>query len=153
MAQNMVSDNFAPNWLPYLTPEDVIIPDTSFSVDCQICVKKLAIECEEDFSEEEFEEYRILPCGHTFGLECIELWLKASPSCRFPLWHTSCKHLVDQESLHLEADNTYTVISKCIVGGQGLNPCCDYCRGDYSYDDDDGIKFLEDLGEFFYRQD
>ncbi|KAI0973076.1 hypothetical protein F4678DRAFT_478290 [Xylaria arbuscula] len=172
MGKNMVSDNFAPNWLPYLTPEGEIIPDVSFLVDCQICRKNLAIT--HPATGDDFEMFCVLPCGHAFGYECLKLWLEASdyatcPSCRFSLWHRRCNHYITAEPLYLGVENMHRSISESIAGHEGLPPNCESCQSesesesesessseddgdDTDEDDNDGDDFTETARAFFEHQ-
>ncbi len=129
-SENSISDNFAPNWLPYFSPEGDILPDVVFHVDCQICDKKLAISQPVD---DENEPFVVLPCGHAFGLSCIKTWLRRSPnatcpSCRSPLWYSECEHYITPKPIQLGVDNMREAISKRIVGQDGLPSHCRGCR-------------------------
>ncbi|KAJ2979294.1 hypothetical protein NUW58_g7237 [Xylaria curta] len=42
-AGNSITDNFAPNWLPFFSPDGDMVPDLEFKVECQICRSLLAI--------------------------------------------------------------------------------------------------------------
>ncbi|KAK5631312.1 hypothetical protein RRF57_007026 [Xylaria bambusicola] len=150
MSENCISDNFAPNWLPYFTPdieiegqvipvavqyihyyptlfttpEGNVLPDVIFKVDCQICGKLLAISDRED--NEKYEIFTVLPCGHAFGLEDIKEWLlygssPTCPSCRAPLWHQNCEHYISLTPLEFGMNNMRTAISKCI---REISPQC-----------------------------
>src|SRR5438094_743583 len=92
-----LSDNFAPNWLPFFSPEGQALSIVEFNVECAICQKRLAITEPADESSN-VEAFSILPCGHSFGQDCIETWLDSGssngscPSCRRSLQFSECGH-------------------------------------------------------------
>jgi hypothetical protein len=124
---NTISDNYAPNWLPFISPEGDILADILFAVDCQICRKRLAIS--EPPDAEEVESFAVLPCGHAFG--CERHWINGSddptcPSCRFSLRHSRCEHKFVPRPIELNnSTNMYDAISQSIVGE--LPPLCRDC--------------------------
>ncbi|CAJ2511293.1 Uu.00g069180.m01.CDS01 [Anthostomella pinea] len=100
MAENSLVDHYTPNWLDYFSPDGDLLGDVLLQVDCQICDKKLAIIQPPD---DENEAYTVLPCGHAFGYNCIQLWLEGGnnptcPSCRKSLEHRDCGHLFSPQS-------------------------------------------------------
>ncbi|KAI0541711.1 hypothetical protein GGR58DRAFT_510768 [Xylaria digitata] len=127
---NSISDNFAPNWLPFFSPEGDILPDISFNVECGICRNQLAIS--EPPDGENTEGFTVLPCGHAFGHECVSNWLQSTgspncPSCRYELWHGECEHAIIPQLIQLEdGKNMRQAISDCI--GEEIPPNCDECQ-------------------------
>ncbi|KAI0112148.1 hypothetical protein GGR51DRAFT_557329 [Nemania sp. FL0031] len=131
---NTITDNYAPNWLPFISPEGDILEDVIFDVECQICNKRLAIT--EPADEDNIESYTVLPCGHVFGHTCIGLWMDASnqgscpstcPSCRFVLQHSGCNDYVVLKEIN-SGSNMWTTISDSIVDEGGLPPVCAFCE-------------------------
>ncbi|KAJ3571658.1 hypothetical protein NPX13_g5304 [Xylaria arbuscula] len=62
------------------------------AIDCPICLEKRLTITNPDFDEMNpttHETYRILPCGHAFGADCLHNWINMGgdtcPSCRKPL--------------------------------------------------------------------
>ncbi|KAI1358532.1 hypothetical protein F5Y08DRAFT_345599 [Xylaria arbuscula] len=62
------------------------------AIDCPICLEKRLAITNPDFDEMNpttHETYRVLPCGHAFGADCLYNWINMGgdtcPSCRKPL--------------------------------------------------------------------
>ncbi|KAI2631664.1 hypothetical protein GGS21DRAFT_154903 [Xylaria nigripes] len=131
-----VTDDFAPNWRPYLAPEGGFLPDAVFAVNCGICGKKLVLMGEEEGKDRnDFEICTILPCGHALGHDCARTWIEnatgdaSCPFCRFKLVHLLCGHrflpwLIGPTFLRNIAesggDGMPIVCWDCWAGGGGL---------------------------------
>jgi len=92
--------SYIPNWLPHFGEDGNLLPGVKLSVDCPICLRKLAITEPENENEEAFSK---LPCGHAFGHECINNWLHdciqergkfTCPTCRVQFKHEACGHQI-----------------------------------------------------------
>ncbi|KAI3328038.1 hypothetical protein HD806DRAFT_484814 [Xylariaceae sp. AK1471] len=131
-----ICDNFAPNWLPYFSPEGQALPIVEFNVECGICEKKLAItQPADDSSSSSVEAFAILPCGHSFGHECVRIWLSSEssngscPSCRRSLQFRECGHdLVPRRLQFRPGFDLKKAIEECIVGESELPERCSDCR-------------------------
>ncbi|KAI0485489.1 hypothetical protein F4859DRAFT_528471 [Xylaria cf. heliscus] len=128
--ENSITDNYAPNWLPYLSEDgDTYV---HFDVPCPICSKRLAIS--EPPDGEDVEVYCIFPCGHAFGHECATTWLSQSanetcPSCRRVLVHGGCGHTVVPLVLKLSDNvNLHKIISNTVVGAEEMPVDCRLCE-------------------------
>jgi hypothetical protein len=132
-AGKVLSENFAPNWLPRISSTSDVPSDLTFDVECQICIKKLAII--EPLNDEDVETYTILPCGHVFSYKCAKIWLNSSqnancPYCRKLSYHSSCRHVVTLRFFQFQpknGGNLQEAISECVAGDDGLPPKCGHC--------------------------
>ncbi|KAI1179624.1 hypothetical protein F4777DRAFT_600416 [Nemania sp. FL0916] len=118
MSDNTMSDNYAPNWLPFFSPDGDVLPDVFFGVECQVCNKRLAI-CE-PANNDDVEDFAVLPCGHAFGHECVSQWLRAAgnpncPSCRdeLPIGFIP-------RPIRLDGSNMKRAIEESLTGAGGL---------------------------------
>jgi len=131
-----LTDNYAPNWLPFYSPEGEIVPGLSIEVECAVCNKDLAVtkraDRHNDNDNDNCEPFTILPCGHAFGYDCIEHWMSTNeenascPSCRKPLTF-ACGHQIQPHELEFgRVRNMKEEIECCIV--QGALPACPDCE-------------------------
>ncbi|KAI0019771.1 hypothetical protein F4780DRAFT_404536 [Xylariomycetidae sp. FL0641] len=130
MSQNRIDDIYAPNWLPFFSPEGNLVEGVSLHVDCQICgVKELAIVQPPD---DDHEEYVVLPCGHAFGFACVNLWLNgpnghpSCPACRKPVRH-GCSHGVLRALKPADGFNIHREIPDIAGAAESLPRQCARC--------------------------
>lgn len=133
-ADHALSQNFAPNWLPYLAPTGEPLPDLEFDVECGICKEKLAID--KVSSDEHAEPYTILPCGHVFGFNCASKWLTSDNSCSCPccrknMYHRLCQHGVNLTPYKPARDGSNKIreaISESVLAsGSEIPDTCRFC--------------------------
>lgn len=123
-----MSDNYAPNWMPYFSPEGNIIPGIPFEVDCPICEDRLAVT---EPPDKGMELLSVLPCGHAFGHKCVSEWVDHAeeptcPTCRFSLLYSRCEHAFVPQSIQFNHPNLRGAISDSISGA--LPPLCPHCE-------------------------
>ncbi|KAI1108768.1 hypothetical protein F5Y14DRAFT_458950 [Nemania sp. NC0429] len=128
-AENTVSDHYALNWLPFISPEGKVLSDlVNLEVDCAICSKRLAITEPADEAKE-IEDFTILPCSHAFCYPCASTWIQRSarsncPSCRKDLWHRVCTHRIAPRKLQFNSGNLAELIKEIVCE---VPERCEYC--------------------------
>ncbi|KAI8632196.1 hypothetical protein F5Y19DRAFT_472219 [Xylariaceae sp. FL1651] len=99
MPTSRLDEDYAPNWLPYFSPQGRLVGTVRLDVECSICGQKLAIMQPPDAN---YEAFAVLPCGHVFGHNCIKLWFRQNPTCpkcRRNVEHRACGHSVVPQRL------------------------------------------------------
>ncbi|KAI0427853.1 hypothetical protein F5Y09DRAFT_314979 [Xylaria sp. FL1042] len=125
---DVITDNYAPNWLPFFSPTGEVLIDGLFEVECFICNKMLSITRPPD---DKVERFAVMPCGHIVGYECLKLWINSKssnctcPCCRTPLWHKDCEHAIKPTSI--KAGGAKNMREAITQGIGNLPPRCSFC--------------------------
>ena len=98
---------------------------------CPICTTSTMTLRAVPHNSQDQERAYLLPCGHTFGTQCLDTWLNdgndSCPICRFELSYPLCFHLVHPHLL-TTTNILLKLIPRTIPAGGSVADQCPGCR-------------------------
>ncbi|KAI1117995.1 hypothetical protein F5Y14DRAFT_400754 [Nemania sp. NC0429] len=125
-----LQDCYTPNWPPFFEENGGLKSGVTLQVECGICRTQLAIDREPD---DDHESFAMLACGHSFGKDCLQMWLNQNPDlascpmCRRIMIHPYCGCVVTVSAIRgHKRFNPRVDLPAVLEPDEDLSPRCEF---------------------------